>query len=65
MKDNTYEVVIKNGKPFLRMWHSIYQNGYYDSMIYKAKSEKPYIKYLGSTWYIEDDKKEMIKKAIA
>ena len=33
--NNKYEVVMKNGKPFLRMWHPIYdwEGGYHDCMI--------------------------------
>lgn len=51
-----YEVIEKKGKPFLRMWHPIYRErgGYYDSMIYCIKS-KPFIRYIGSKWYLEPD----------
>lgn len=65
----TYEIVKKNGKPFLRMYHPIYdyQGGYYESMIYGAKTEKPYIKYmsgyLGKT-FLDEELKEKLREAL-
>ena len=65
-----YEVVMKNGKAYLRMWHPFYdyQGGYNDSMIYKAKTDEPYIKYqsgyLGKL-YLDEEMKEQLKKVMA
>ena len=65
-----YEVVVKNGKPFLRMYHPIYdyQGGYNDSMIYKAKTDAPYIKYMSGylgKLYLEDEMKKELRKIMA
>lgn len=53
----TFEVIKKNGKPFMRM------NSYgtvTDMMIYKAKSEKPYCRYLGMVFYLDEEMKKSL-----
>lgn len=56
MENNvTFEVIRKNGKPFMRM------NSYgriTDMMIYKAKTDKPYVRYLGQFFYLDEDMKK-------
>lgn len=56
----TFELIRKNGKPFMRM------NSYgtiTDMMIYKANSEKPYVRYCGSYFYLDEDMKKELHKA--
>lgn len=53
----TFEVIKKNGKPFMRM------NAYgqtTDMMIYKAKTDAPYIKHLGMTFYLDEELKKQL-----
>lgn len=56
----TFEVIMKNNKPFLRM---IRGEENIDMMIYKAKTDSPYIKfmsgYMGKTYLTEDMKADL------
>lgn len=55
----TFEVIKKNGKLFMRM------NSYgtiTDMMIYKVKSEKPYVRYCGMFFYMDEEMKKAIDK---
>lgn len=67
--NNKYEIVMKNGKPFLRMWHPIYdwEGGYHDCMIYKAKTDAPYIKYMSGylgTIDLDEEMKSELRKVL-
>lgn len=67
--ETRFEVVIKNGKPFLRQWHPVfqYEGGYHDSMIYKARTEAPYFRYMSSylgNIPLNDEMKEQLKAAL-
>ena len=50
-----YSIIRKNGKPFMRM------DAYgeiTDMMIYKVKSDKPYVRYLGMFFYLDEEMKK-------
>lgn len=54
----TFEVISKNGKPFVRM------NAFgtiTDMKVYKANTSKPYIRYGGEFIYLDEN----MKKALA
>lgn len=55
--ETRFEVVIKNGKPFLRQWHPVfqYEGGYHDSMIYKARTEAPETEPLPIWFFLYQD----------
>ena len=56
----TFEVIMKNNKPFLRMIRGEENT---DMMIYKAKTDSPYVKfmssYMGKTYLTEDMKADL------
>lgn len=52
-----FEVIKKNGKPFVRM--TAYGR-VTDMRIWKANTDKPYVKYCGMVVYLEDEMKEQI-----
>lgn len=59
MENNiTYKVIVKKGKPFMRMEAF---GKITDMMIYKAKSEKPYVRYAGMFFYLDEDIKKELK----
>lgn len=67
--ETRFEVVMKDGRPYLRQWHPIYncEGGYHDSMIYKARTEAPYIRYLSSYLGdipLNDEMKNQLKSAL-
>jgi hypothetical protein len=55
-----FEVIKKNNKPFVRMVSGNYQ---VDMMVYGAKTEAPYVKYMsgymGKTYLTEDMKADL------
>lgn len=57
MENVRFEVITKNGKPFMRM--TAYGQ-VTDMMIYKAKTEKPYVRYLGQFFYLDEEMKKQI-----
>lgn len=63
----TFEVVMKNGRLYLRHWHPIYdfKGGYEDRAIYGVKTQTPYIKWNWRKLELEDDMKEQLKKLLA
>ena len=58
-----FEILLKNGKPYLRM--KFVDNTHIDMFIFKAKSEQPYVKFMsgftGITYLDEDCKAELAK----
>lgn len=50
-----FTVIKKNGKPFMRM--EAYGQ-VTDMMIYKVKTDKPYIRYFGRFFYLDKDMKK-------
>lgn len=62
--ESRFEVVMKNGRPFLRHWHPIFkwQGGYEDRMIYGAKTDAPYIKWNWEKLTLEDYMIEQLRK---
>ena len=56
-KNITFEVIKKNGKSFMRM------NSYgtiTDMMIYKSNTNKPYVRYFGEYFYLDEDMKKAL-----
>lgn len=62
--ETTFEVILKNGKPFVRMTCGDYV---VDMKIWKAKTDAPYVKYM-STFngyvYLSDDMKAQLANLI-
>lgn len=57
MADVTFEVVKKNGKPYVRM------NAFgeiTDMKVWKANTDKPYTKYAGMVIYLDDEMKKAL-----
>ena len=58
-----FEILLKNGKPHLRMKFA--DRTHIDMFIFKAKSEQPYVKFMsgftGITYLDEDCKAELAK----
>ena len=44
----TYEIFLKNGKPYLRAWHYFDKDYHLDMRIRKANTDKPYCKFLSN-----------------
>lgn len=53
----TFEVIKKNGKPFMRMTS---YGTVTDMKIYKANTDRPYVRYLGRYIYLDDDMKKAL-----
>lgn len=52
------QIVIKNGAAFLKDWFKEYK-------IYKLNTEKPYIRWAGQFWYLDNETAEEVRKALA
>ena len=61
MENVKFEVIKKNGKPFMRM---ISYGRIIDMMIYKAKTEKPYVRYCGQFFYLDSNMKQALDLVI-
>ena len=66
----SYEIIMKDKRPFVRMWDPVYksQGGYNDFMVYAAYTEKPYFKYMSDLigpMYLPDALIAELKKALA
>ena len=59
-----YEVITKNGRPYLRHWHTIYQGGYRDMTIYGAKTATPYVKWNWLRFELDDDMKHQLARIL-
>ena len=59
-----FEVIMKNGRPFLRHWHPIHewQGGYEDRKIFGAKTETPYIKWMWNRLELDPEMLEQLRK---
>lgn len=57
MTDINFEVIKKNGKSFMRM--TAYGE-VTDMKIWKVNSDKPYIKYAGMTFYLDEEMKKAL-----
>ena len=55
----TFEVIKKNGKPFMRMTSYGHIT---DMMIYKVKTDKPYVRYLGQFFYLDEEMKKALER---
>ena len=61
MNKTGFEIILKNGKPYLRM--KFVDNTHIDMFIFKAKSDQPYVKFMsgftGVTYLDEECKAEL------
>ena len=63
----TWKVILKNGKPYLRGYHYFGNNNHLDMMIWKAKTDKPYCKFMSSylgLLYLDDDMKKQLREVL-
>ena len=60
-KEARFTVVIKNGKPFLK-WEQ-YETTFLK--IWKANSDKPYVRWGGMYVELNEEQKEKLKKLVA
>ena len=58
IESTTYEIIRKNGKPFMRMTTDKWVD---EMMIYKTNTNKPYVRRYGMYFYLDED----MKKALA
>ena len=52
-----FEVIQKNGKPFVRMTSGAYVT---DMKVWKVKTDAPYVRYLGHFFYLDEDMKRQL-----
>lgn len=66
-ENSRFEVVLKNGRPFLRHWHKIFdwKGGFEDRTIYGARTAAPYIKWNWLKLELEDEMKEQLRNLLA
>lgn len=53
----TFEVIRKNGKPFMRMKS---YGTITDMMIYKANTDRPYVRHYGMLFYLDEEMKKAL-----
>lgn len=52
-----FDVIRKNGKPFVRMTSHGTET---DMMVWKAKTDAPYVKYMGMVFYLDEELKKRL-----
>ena len=64
--NSRFEVVLKNGRPFLRHWHKIFEwnGGYEDRTIYGVKTATPYIRWYFQKLELEPYMKEQLRSLL-
>lgn len=63
-----FEVILKDGKPYLRAYHYAGRGKHIDMKIWKAESDKPYCKYLSNyigLLYLDEDMKKQLRDVLA
>lgn len=65
--NSRFEVVLKNGRPFLRHWHKIFDwnGGYEDRTIYGVNTVTPYIRWNFQKLELDSDMKEQLRNLLA
>lgn len=64
--NSRFEVVLKNGRPFLRHWHKIFDwnGGYEDRTIYGVNTATPYIRWNFQKLELSSDMKEQLRNLL-
>lgn len=54
---STIEIIIKNGKPFMRMTTGQWVD---EMMIYKVNTDRPYVRRMSCRVFLDEDMKKML-----